>query len=126
VAALALGAVVFAAQLAETGDDVAEPVVTGEAAERLIPARGSEILAQERVGIDLAVGFDAVLRLNGMAIPEDQLIRRNGVNEILYGPAEDDAAVEFMAGENCLEADVWPLEDGPAAARTITWCFNVT
>lgn len=116
----------FAAQLAQTGDDGAEPVVSGRDVERLIPARNSEILAQEAVGVDLAAGFDAALLLNGVQIPEDQLNRRTGVNEILYRPPEDGAAVEYEAGENCLVALVWSLEETRAQARPVSWCFNVT
>lgn len=126
VAGLAVAAIVYAAQLAQTGEDTTEPALSGEDVERLIPARGSEILAQDAIGIDLAAGFDAVLVLNGVEIPEDQLNRRNGVNEVLYRPPEDGAAVEYEAGENCLVALVWPLAEGRAAARPVSWCFNVT
>jgi hypothetical protein len=126
VAVLAIGAIVFAAQLAQTGDDGRELVLTGQDVERLIPARNSEILAQESVGIDLAPGYTAVLSLNGVEIPEDQLNRRAGINEILYRPREDGAAVEYDAGENCLVASVWPVAGTRAEARPVSWCFNVT
>jgi hypothetical protein len=112
--------------LAQTGDDVQEPVVSGQDVEQLIPDRGSEILAQEAVGIDLAPGYTGILILNGIEIPEDQLNRRNGVDEILYRPSEDDAAVEYEAGENCVVALVWPAAETRFEARTISWCFNVT
>ena len=126
VAVLAVTALVFAGQLAQTGDDGDELVLTGQDVERLIPARDSEILAQEAVGIDLAAGFTAVLLLNGVEIPEDQLVRRNGIDEILYRPSADDASLEFQAGENCLVALVWPQAETRAAARPVSWCFNVT
>jgi hypothetical protein len=126
VAVLAIGGIVFAAQLAETGDDRDDLVLTGGDVERLIPSAGSEILAQDAVGVDLAPGFTAVLLLNGVEIPEDQLNRRNGVDEVLYRPAEDGAAVEYQAGENCVVALVWPVSESRAQSRTVSWCFNVT
>jgi hypothetical protein len=126
VAVIAVAGIVFAAQLAQTGDDGDDLVLTGHDVDRLIPAGGSEILAQEAVGIDLAPGFTASLLLNGVEIPEDQLNRRSGVDEVLYRPAEDGAAVEFRAGENCLVALVWPVAESRAQARTVSWCFNVT
>jgi hypothetical protein len=126
VAVASITAIVFAAQLAQTGDDGNELVLSGQDVERLIPARNSEILAQESVGIDLAPGFTAVLLLNGVEIPEDQLNRRTGVDEILYRPADDDAAVEYEAGENCLVALVWPVDRTRFEARSVSWCFNVT
>jgi hypothetical protein len=126
VAVLAVAALVVAAQLAQTGDDGAGTAVSGEDVERLIPGPGSEILAQEAVGIDLATGYDAVLVLNGVEIPEDQLNRRNGLNEILYRPPEEGAAVDYEAGENCLVALVWALDESRSEARPVSWCFNVT
>ena len=126
LAVLSIGAIVYAAQLAQTGDDVDEPVVTGADVERLIPPRNSEILAQEPLGIDLAPGYTGVLIVNGTEVPEDQLIRRNGLDEILYRPSADDAAVEYLAGENCVVALVWPVDGTRLDARTVSWCFNVT
>jgi hypothetical protein len=126
IAVLAIGAIVYAAQLAQTGDDVDEPVLSGADVEALIPPRNSEILAQEPLGIDLAPGYTGVLIVNGIEIPEDQLIRRNGLDEILYRPSGDDAAVEYVAGENCVVALVWPVEESRLEARTVSWCFNVT
>ena len=126
VSVVAVGALVYAAQLANTGDDGAEIALSGQDVDQLVPPRGSEILAQEAIGIDLAPGFTAVLSLNGVEIPEDQLNRRNGVNEILYRAADDDAAVALEAGRNCLVAEVWPLDATRSEARTVSWCFNVT
>ncbi|MEL7208691.1 MAG: hypothetical protein AAGK32_10750 [Actinomycetota bacterium] len=123
---MAILGIVVAAMLAQTGDDGSEILTSGEDVERLIPSRGAEILAQEAVGIDLAPGFTAVLILNGVEIPEDQLNRRQGVNEILYRASEDDAIVEYQAGENCMVALVWPVEETRAEARPVSWCFNVT
>jgi hypothetical protein len=126
LALLCIGAIVYAAQLAQTGDDVDEPVLSGADVERLIPPRNAEILAQEPLGIDLAPGYTGVLIVNGTEIPEDQLIRRNGLDEILYDPSADDAAVEYLAGENCVVALVWPVEESRLDSRTVSWCFNVT
>lgn len=117
--------IVYAAQLAQTGDD-GGPAVSGQAVERLIPAAGTEVLAQEPMGVDLAPGYTAALFLNGVELPEDQLVRRAGIDEILYRPSAEDAAVEFTAGENCAEALVWAVEDTRADGRSVTWCFDVT
>lgn len=118
--------IAVAGTLGQTGDDIEEPITSGAAVERLIPRRGSEMLAQEAVGIDLAPGFTAVLILNGVEIPEDQLNRRTGVDEVLYRPSEDGAAVEYEAGENCLVALVWSRDQSRAEAQPVSWCFNVT
>lgn len=126
VLVLAALGLLFAGQLAQTGEDAGGPVVTGEAVERLIPAAGSEVLAQEPIGVDLAPGYTGVLFLNGVELPEDQLVRRAGIDEILYRPSAEDAAVEFTAGENCAEALVWPVEETREDGRSVTWCFEVT
>ena len=126
VAVLAVAGIAYAATLAQTGDDGSELVTSGEQVEALIPERGTEILAQEPVGIDLAPDVTGVLILNGVEIPEDQLDRVVGLNQILYDPPEEDAVVEYQAGENCVTALIWPVEESRTESRPVSWCFNVT
>jgi hypothetical protein len=101
--------------------------------DRLIPAPGSETLTQGAVGIDLAVGYDADLEVNGVRISgvatdeDDDGLRKNltiGLVEYLPGPGRQ---IEALAsGRNCVVARVWRQEDGPTAANPVSWCFDAT
>jgi hypothetical protein len=119
-----LALLVLAAQLADTGGDT-EFSADSPSFERLIPQRGTEILRQDDVGIDLAPGFTAALVVNGIEIPADQTAVRQGVDEYLYKGGED-GIVPFVAGQNCVTALIWPVDQTRESARDVSWCFNVT
>jgi hypothetical protein len=124
-----LAGIVYAFSLVETGDG-SDDVAVSESGpiERLIPARGSEILAQEAIGVDLRPGWTGVLVVNGIEIPEDQLDTANlaSLGQILYTTGEGKAVEAFAAGENCATAITWRADESRANSRTTTWCFNVT
>lgn len=117
--------IVVAARLADTGSDTGF-AEDGTAFERLIPQSGAEILRQDDVGIDLAPGFTAALIVNGVEIPTDQVAVRQGIDEYLYKGGDGDGIVEFQAGQNCVTAIVWPVDQTREAGRDVSWCFNVT
>jgi hypothetical protein len=119
--------VVFAFSLVDTGENDNEVVVndTGPI-EQLIPARDDEILRQEPVGVDLNPGWTGILQVNGVEIPEDQLDIEPALGQVLFLPAAGKAVERFEAGENCVTAVVWRVEETRADARNVDWCFNVT
>jgi hypothetical protein len=130
VIAGSLGVIFYGCSKIEHDDGTNDIAVTDSSpAEQLIPPRNSEILRQEAVGIDLKAGWTGVLQVNGVEIPEDQVdddaLASTGV--LTYTVGDDKAVERFIAGENCVTAIVWRVEDTrDEAAAPITWCFNVT
>jgi hypothetical protein len=125
----ALAGIVFAFTLVDTDDGTNDVAVTDAGpVEQLIPPRGSEILRQEAVGVDLRPGWTGVLVINGVEIPEDQLDTDNAASlgQILYTAGSGKAIERFEAGENCITAVVWRVQESRADARNTAWCFNVT
>ena len=96
--------------------------------EQLIPPRNSEILRQDVTGVDLRPGWTGVLIVNGVEIPEDQLDLDNleSLGQVFFTPGEDKAVERYDAGENCVTAVVWRVEESRADSRTVDWSFNVT
>ncbi|HEY1117230.1 MAG TPA: hypothetical protein VGE43_05970 [Acidimicrobiales bacterium] len=98
--------------------------------EALIPPRGSEILGQEVIGIDLVPGWTGELTLlpgNGVAttLPEDE-IERDGLNRIVYQPAPG-KSIERLSGEYCLVATIWDRVEGREQTQRVeNWCFSAT
>ena len=124
-----LAGIVFAFTLVETDDGTNDIAVTEAGpVEQLIPPRGSEILRQEAVGVDLRPGWTGVLIINGTEIPEDQVNDDNleSLGQLLYTAGEGKVVERFEAGENCITAVVWRVEESRADSRDISWCFNVT
>ena len=104
-----------------------------EGVERLIPESGSNVPAQSQVGIDLAVGYDANLEINGKLISnvatkvgEDGLQKNLAIGLVTYQPAAGHRIERLAQGQNCIIANVWKRQDGPSASKPQSWCFNAT
>jgi hypothetical protein len=127
VAAAALGVFAFTFIVLDEGDD--DPVLQGGDAavvENLIPRRNSQVPQQSGVGIDLVPGWDGTLVLDGVEIPRDQLVLTPELGLIEFTPGPDRAVEELSAGQNCVTAIIWRMDDGRGVDdRTIPWCFEV-
>ncbi len=125
----ALAGVVFAFSQVNR-DDGSNDVAVSETGpvEQLIPPRGSEILRQDVTGVDLRPGWTGVLIVNGVEIPQDQLDTANleSLGQVLYTPGDGKAVERYDAGENCVTAVIWRVEESRADSRNVDWCFNVT
>jgi hypothetical protein len=96
----------------------------GSVIEQLIPAKNSKILQQDQVGIDLQTGYSADLAVNGVAIPEDQITRVSGLDEVLFQPGSGKVFEQWPAGQNCVVATYWANDVGPTQSKTVSWCFT--
>jgi len=98
--------------------------LAGGVIEQLIPAKSSKILQQDQIGIDLQTGYSANLAVNGVPIPEDQVTRVSGLDEVLFQPGAGKVFEQWPAGQNCVVATFWANDVGPAQSRTQSWCFT--
>lgn len=124
LAVLALGLFVYAFTLGRGTTDV---VVTGDAVERLLPARGAQVLRQTEIGIDLAPEWTAALIVNGVEIPEDQLRRVDAQNQVFFTAAPGREIEELPAGTVQVTALIWRPVAGEtrADADQVSWSFQV-
>lgn len=139
VLAVAIGGFVLAGLSAQTGTDAdvtvsgtpGEIVSDADGVEIRIPADGSEILAQQPFGIDLAPGWTGELVLlpsNGPAIPipEDELTITPELDQFLYFPLPGQTIERLPGGTNCVRATIWDQVRGRAASERVeSWCFGV-
>jgi hypothetical protein len=117
---VALGGIALLTQLSsESSGGLAGGVI-----EQLIPSRDAKILQQDQIGIDLQTGYSADLAVNGVPIPEDQLTRVSGLDEVLFQPGPGRVFEEWPAGQSCVVATFWPNDVGRAEAKTENWCFT--
>ncbi len=81
--ALALGVViiVFSAAKAKTGGDQQN---LPEGIEAVRPERDDQVQRQTEILVNLAPGYDGILRLNGAEIPADQVSYDEGQNELVF------------------------------------------
>ncbi len=93
--------------------------------ERLIPTPGSKILQQDGIGIDLSPGHEALLTLDGVVIPNDQMVIVPALNQYTFKPGPGKVFEALPTGENCLVATYWLTRTGPEVSTTRSWCFTV-
>lgn len=118
---VSLGVFVFAFTL---GGDEDEPTVG--AVQRVIPENGSPVaVRQAEIGVDLAVGYTAVLVIDGIEIPDDQLRRNDPEAMLFFTPGEGKAIESLSPGEHQVTAFYWRITDQTRDdAQSISWRFR--
>ena len=134
----ALAVMFYACGIANTGDpsNLADRY---DQVERVFPSPESEVLRQASVGLDVAPGYAAVLHLNGVRIPEDQVNvlgnpdfdgeeaeqfdQLESINRYQYQPLEGRAVEALNPDRNCMRAEVFPVDD-IGSITNIEWCFT--
>ena len=123
---LAIGLFALSGRFAAEPSD---PSALDAAVERLIPADGSPAaLRQAEIGIDLELGWTAVLTINGVRIPEDEYRQNGPEGEIYFTPGQGRAIEELPPGDVAVTATIWRPIDGQtetSGSRTVTWRFRV-
>lgn len=108
------------------------------------PVRSAaQVQRQEKVEVDLIDGYTGVLIINNVELPViglDELppaspgqqvdlplsvIFEPGNNTLSFQPAKGALISEYQTGVNTAVVRYWKIVDGPAAARSFTWQFNV-
>jgi hypothetical protein len=106
----------------------AAPSLTDSAVEQLVPGRDTTALRQSEIGIDLAPGWDADLRINGIDIPEDEERIVPGLNQVFFTPGKGKIIESLEAGNVSVTAIVWRPAQGEtrdSGSRTVRWSFHV-
>jgi hypothetical protein len=112
--------------VAEQPPGGAEPdVPRADVVEQTFPAEGAQVLQQQQIGIDLGATYRvSALVVDRQLIPEEQLIRRDELNQVFFQPGPDQAIETFPAGRVCAVAEVVDAVSGERV-RSVEWCFEV-
>ena len=102
------------------------PTVTVPGVESVSPQPGSLALRQDRVIADLQSGFDGVLQIDGVEIPDDQLQRTIELGIVSFAPGPEKEFERLAPGRHRARVVFWPVSDGRGDDnRTYEWFFNV-
>jgi hypothetical protein len=97
-----------------------------EIVERTIPAEGAEILQQQQIGLEVGAPYRvSTLTIDRVPIAEENLIRRDEVNQVFYQPGDGLEFESFPPGRVCAIAEVEQATSGDPV-RSVEWCFEVT
>ena len=114
VAAVALG-VVFAQD--------GEPVEIPRPLESISPTPGSTIIRQGAVEIDLEVGYEATIYIDGFPIPDPTFVEATGVYS--WAPHPGSAVMnEWIPGDHTVRVE-WKRITGTPDVGVFEWTFRV-
>lgn len=107
------------------------------------PMPGATALRQTEIGATLRPGYDGRLVVNGVEIPEDQMmgaidpnsvtpeelrrfgIRPNNRNTVFFKPGPGKVITELPNGEVTVSVRYFKDRQDQARGRTVTWSFQV-
>ncbi len=111
------------------------------------PQPGGQVARQAPVGVELEPGYDGRLTINGVPIPEEQMLgaiepgteafanlppeqqdlgpRPNNKNVVKYQPGEGKAVAEYDTGTVDIGVRFWKVAEGPDESRSITYTIRV-
>ncbi|HEX7134184.1 MAG TPA: hypothetical protein VF228_16525 [Iamia sp.] len=119
-----------------------DPIATGATAiESYLPSPGGRVLRQSEVGVVLKDGYDGRITIDGIAIPEEQMVgavapdspeydpevgpRPNKKNVVKYQPGPGQAVSEYATGTIEITIRYWRIADGPDSATSTTYTVRV-
>ena len=89
------------------------------------PEPGTFEVRQTSIFYELDPRYAGTLRVDSVAIPDDQLDVIQGLNRVSFTPGKDKQFEAFAPGAHAATAIFWPVGEGPGAAQRYTWRFNV-
>ena len=123
VAIAGVGAVTLAVLAREGSDGPGlDPAV-----EELIPPAGAEVLRQTKVVVDLmdSPSYRIVsFSLNGVELPQDEWQFNLGSQRLTYQFGDDQTVTELRPERNCAQVRFYPVLEGVASTRQVSWCFS--
>jgi hypothetical protein len=137
ISALAIAVWMVGSTNSEQNADVDKAVIVS-----LTPNDGAQALRQTEVGADLAIGYDGRLTINGIEIPEDQMVgardpaivspkdlqanglRANNRNQVYFKPGPGKIIEKFDQGTVDIVLRYFKESDG-SQGGTVRWSIKV-
>ncbi len=92
---------------------------------QVFPAEGDLDLRQARIGVEINQAWTGVLEVDGFELPENQVERVVGLNQIFYYPGPGKVTGALAPGRHCATAFVWQVIRTRSSGHPYSWCFNV-
>ena len=142
IAVVLLGALAFAAWMVGSSNSGRDADLDRNAVISLNPNDGAQALRQTEVGAELGLGYDGRLTINGIEIPEDQMVgardpatvdpkdyeangpRANNRNRVFFKPGPGKIIEKFEQGT--VDIVLRYFKDGePTEGGTVRWSIKV-
>ncbi|MCB2222639.1 MAG: hypothetical protein KQH83_00580 [Actinobacteria bacterium] len=118
----ALVAVVAAAVLLSPSGDPAGPPAP---LEEVFPAPGDQVVRQTVVEVDLPVGYEIALFVDGRRVPPDEIGATPSTGVFVWQPAPGGSMEVWAAGEHTVRVEWDRTEGGRPDPGEYEWSFRV-
>lgn len=115
-----IGVVAAAILLAPEGS----PRPLPDTVDRISPGDGELVFAQPEVVLDLAPGYRAVIVVDGIAVPEEQVTWTEATGLHVFRPGPGKVIEAWTPGLHLVEA-VWDGTPGHPDPGNVSWAFRV-
>lgn len=116
VAVVSLG-IAFAPEGART--ELPEPI------EAVFPLPNNSVIRQTTVEVDLQIGYEATIFIDGFAVPTNEIAYSDGTNVYRWGPGLTSAMMsEWTPGEHTVRVE-WRAITGTPLSGEFEWTFRV-
>lgn len=115
---LALAAVALGFVFAQDGD----PVELPHPIEAISPTPGSTVIRQGTVELDLEIGYEAIIFVDGFPVPDARFVEATGVYSWSPGPASA-VMTEWTPGEHAVRVE-WQRVTGTPEFGEFEWTFR--
>jgi hypothetical protein len=119
LALLAVAAIAVGAAINRDGD----PVELPEPLEAIFPTPGDSVIRQASVEVDLAVGYEATIYIDGVPVPNPSYEPATGVYRWAPSPASP-VMTEWTPGSHTVRVE-WIRVAGTPAVGHFEWSFRV-
>jgi hypothetical protein len=92
--------------------------------ERVEPAEGSLMFRQPKITLDLQAGYRAHLAIDGIVVPDDEVIWTEVTGLHVFAPGPGKAIETWTPGIHVVVAD-WDRVRGLPDPGSLTWSFRV-
>ncbi len=113
--------------IAYVNSDTSTQSASNSSISSLTPTPGGLHNPRGDVIVDLVTGLDARLVINGIVIPDDEIIAVESESLFTFRPQAGKVIESFDTGINTAEVIFWPQgEPEPSDAERYSWEFKVT
>lgn len=107
--------------------DSSDPAKPPAAIENLDPVRGAQTVpGQSTITADLKFGYQGVLIVNGLEIPDDQVNYTRATGTLTFTPGKEKEYELLPGGEVRVVVIYWPEQGSRATdSQQYAWSFNV-
>lgn len=100
-----------------------DPVELPEPVEAVNPLPGDTVIRQAVVEVDLEVGYEATIFVDGMPLPDPTFVSATGVYS--WAPSPDSAVMtEWTPGDHTVRVE-WVRVSGSPSGGSFEWTFRV-